>query len=190
MSEDRRLLERAKRFDPDGLGALHLRFYEPVYRYVSFKVGDHHTSEDLTSEVFVRVLEALKHGRGWHTSPNAWIFGIARNVVADYYRRGRHRTELVLDEDLSALGEDDPAHTVVCIEQRKELMVAISSLTDEQRDVILLRFVEGLSIRHVAQVLHKTNGAVKSLQYRAMCALSNALQHRSDETGVTKLYDR
>ena len=76
MSEDQSLLQRAKRCYPDALGALHDRFYEPVYRYVNFKVRDQHTREDLTSEVFLRVLEGLKRGLGWRTSPAAWIFGI------------------------------------------------------------------------------------------------------------------
>ena len=105
MNADQRLLKRAKRFNPDALATLHDRFYEPVYRYVAFKVGDRHTSEDLTCEVFLRVLEALKRGKGWHTAPNAWIFGIARNVVADHYRRGR--TEVTLDENLIAPAEHD-----------------------------------------------------------------------------------
>ncbi len=179
MNEDQGLFERAKRFDPDALGALHNRFYGPVYRYVRFKVGEPHISEDLASEVFARVLEALKRGRGWHNTPNAWIFGIARNVVADHYRRGQgnNRPEAALDELLSAPAEDDPAHTVLQAEQCEELVQAISLLTDEQRDVILLRFIEEQSIKDAAEAMNKSPGAVKSLQYRALCALSQIMRH-------------
>ncbi len=178
MNADQRLLKRAKRFNADALATLHDRFYAPVYRYVSFKVGDSNTSADLTGEVFVRVLEALKRGRGWHTTPNAWIFGVARNVVADHYRRGR--SEVALDEHLVGPLEDDPAHAVVRAEQCEELVRGITSLTDEQRDVILLRFIEGMSIKGVAEVLNKTSGAVKALQYRALSALLNSMQRSSD----------
>ncbi len=175
------LLEQAKRFDPDALRALHDRFYEPVYRYVRFKVGDPHIAEDLTSEVFVRVLEALKRGKVWHTTPDAWIFGIARNVVADHYRKKGRHVEVVLDERLAVPSEESPVQHVMAAEQHEELAQAITLLTDEQRDVILLRFMEGLSIKAVAEVLNKTPGAVKGLQYRALRALSEAMQHLSDE---------
>ena len=181
MSADQSLLQQAKRFYPDALGALHDRFYEPVYRYVSFKVGDHHAREDLTSEVFLRVLEALKRGRGWHTSPDAWIFGIARNVVADHYRRGPGRTEVALDEGLSAPPEDEPAHMFLRDEECEELVRGISSLTEEQRDVILLRFMQGLSIKDAAEALNKSSGAVKALQYRAISALAAVMRRDSEE---------
>lgn len=175
------LLERARRFDPDALRALHNRFYEPVYRYVHFKVSDPQASEDLTSEVFVRALEALKRGKVWHTTPDAWIFGIARNVVADHYRQKGRRTEVVLDERLALPEEKGPVQQVMRGEQHEALAQAITGLTDEQRDVILLRFMEGLSIKDTARVLSKTPGAVKGLQFRALRALSEAMGHLSTE---------
>ena len=181
MNIDTGLLEQASRFDPDALRALHGRFYEPVYRYVRFKVSDPHISEDITSEVFVRVLEALKRGKVWRTTPDAWIFGIARNVVADHYRQKSRRTEVMLDERLAMPEEESPAQQVAVAEQHEELAQAITLLTDEQRDVILLRFMEGLSIKDVAEILNKTPGAVKGLQHRALRVLSGAMQHPLSE---------
>lgn len=186
MRTDAQLLEQAKRFDPDALRALHHRYYEPVYRYVHFKVSDPQASEDLTSEVFLRMLEALKRGKMWHTTPDAWIFGIARNVVADHYRHQSRRPQVSLDERLTVPDEKSPIQQVLSVEQREELAHAIAGLTEEQRDVVLLRFMEGLSINDVAQVLDKTPGAVKGLQHRALRALSGAMQAFSSESGAGK----
>lgn len=181
MSTEAQLLEQARGFEPDALRALHNRLYEPVYRYVHFKVRDPQASDDLTSEVFLRVLEALKKGQMWKKTPDAWIFGIARNVVADHYRKNSWHTEVELDERLSAPGEESPIRQVMIDEEYEELSQAITMLTDEQRDVILLRFMEGLSINEVAEVLNKTPGAVKGLQHRALRALSDAMQRPTSE---------
>ena len=182
MRTEAQLLEGARRFDPDALRTLHDRLYEPVYRYVHFKVGDPQASEDLTSEVFLRMLEALKKGKGWKTTPDAWIFGIARNVVADHYRKASRGSEVVLDERLALPEEQSPTHHVIYAEQHQELAQAISSLTDEQRDVVLLRFMEGLGINDVAEAMGKTPGAVKGLQHRALRALSEVMGSSSVES--------
>jgi RNA polymerase sigma-70 factor (ECF subfamily) len=181
MGTEEKLLEQAKRFDPDALRTLHNRFYEPIYRYVFYKVSDRQVSEDLTSDVFLRVLEALKQGKMWNTTPDAWIFGIARNVVADYYRKNSRHTDVELDERLSLPEEESPTRQVMIAEQYDELSQAITLLTDEQRDVVVLRFMEGLSINDVAEVLNKTPGAVKGLQHRALRALSDAMGRISGE---------
>ena len=81
MISDEQLLVRAKELNPAALQELHQRFYEPVARYIQFKVGNPQTVEDLSGEVFVRVLEGLKRGHGWRETAQAWIMGIARNVV-------------------------------------------------------------------------------------------------------------
>jgi RNA polymerase sigma-70 factor (ECF subfamily) len=175
MRTEAQLLEQARRFDPDALRALHNRLYEPVQRYVHFKVSDPQASEDLISEVFLRVLEALKQGKMWKTTPDAWIFGIARNVVADHYRKTSRRSEVALDERLAMSDEQNPTQRVIVAEQHEELAQAITALTDEQRDVVLLRFMEGLSINDVAEAMGKTPGAVKGLQHRALRALSEAM---------------
>jgi RNA polymerase sigma-70 factor (ECF subfamily) len=184
MRTEEKLLEGARRFDPDALRTLHDRLYEPVYRYVHFKVSDPQASEDLTSEVFLRMLEALKRDRMWNTTPDAWIFGIARNVVADHYRKIGRRGEVTLDERLVIPEEQSPTQQVIDIEQHAELAHAMTLLTDEQRDVILLRFMEGLSVSDVAEATGKTPGAVKGLQHRALRALSEAMQSQSGEHGA------
>ena len=139
-------------------------------------MGDTDLCEDLTSDVFIRMLEAFKRGRGWTSTPGAWIFGIARNVVADYYRRRQRRPEVVLDERAFPAVESSLFQQVIVSEEREVLVQAISQLTDEQREVILLRFMEGLSIKDVAEVMDKPPGAVKTLQYRSIRALAKVMR--------------
>ena len=187
MSNDEQLLVKAKKMDPAALRALHQRFYEPVARYIQFKINDPHTVEDLSGEVFVRVLEGLKRGYGWRESPQGWIMGIARNVVVDYYRKRERMTEVVLNEGLAATDETDPTHQTILSENQAYLRKAIEQLTDEQREVILLRFIEGIDIKGVAQAINKTPGAVKGLQYRALQALAEIMGDVSeDRVGVQK----
>jgi RNA polymerase sigma-70 factor (ECF subfamily) len=176
MSNDEQLLARAKQLDPIALRALHQRFYEPVARYIQFKVGNQQTVEDLSGEVFVRVLEGLKRGKAWQDSPQGWIMGIARHVVTDYYRQRERMTEVKLSERLVASEESAPVQQAIRNERKRNLMQAIQQLTAEQRDVILMRFMEGINIQGVAKALNKTPGAVKGLQFRAIRALAETMQ--------------
>ena len=184
MINDEQLLAQAKQLDPAALRALHQRFYEPVARYIQFKVGDRQTVEDLSGEVFVRVLEGLKRGYGWRETPQAWIMGIARNVVVDYYRKKERQAEVALDDQLVAAEHSDPTHRAAENERQRQLMQALQQLTDEQRDVILLRFMEEIDINGVAQAINKTPGAVKGLQYRALRALAEIMGDISAEGAV------
>lgn len=181
MNNDEQLLTKAKELDPAALKALHQAFYEPVARYINFKVGNVQTVEDLSGEVFVRVLEGLRRGKAWRDSPRGWIMGIARNVVADYYRRRERVTEIKLTPDISATEENNPVHLMLLSERKEILLAAIQELTDDQRDVILMRFMEGINIEGVAKAMDKTPGAVKGLQYRALRALAEKMQAFSAE---------
>ncbi|RME73696.1 MAG: sigma-70 family RNA polymerase sigma factor [Chloroflexi bacterium] len=175
-------LIQAQQLDPTALKMLHAQFYGPVARYIRFKVSDPQTAEDLTGEVFVRMLEGLKRGQGWRDSPKGWIMGIARNVVVDHYRRRARMPETTLDDRLASSAEADPRQKVLQNERLEQLRQAIARLTDEQRDVILMRFMEGVDIKGVAQAIQKTPGAVKGLQYRALRALAEILQESTDNT--------
>jgi RNA polymerase sigma-70 factor (ECF subfamily) len=119
-------------------------------------------------------------------NPDAWIFGIARNVVADYYRRQYRQPEVELNDGIAALPEQGPVEQVLNNEQRDHLVEAVSSLRDEYRDVILLRFIEELSIKDVAEILDKTPGSVKGLQHRALRALSAIMRGLSGQDIVGK----
>lgn len=186
MMNDQQLLAQAKQLDPAALRVLHERFYEPVARYIQFKVGDMQTVEDLTGEVFVRVLQGLKRGQTWQDSPQGWIMGIARHVVADHYRQKERMSNVELSEGLAAPSETSPAHQAALNERKRLLEQAIQQLGEEQRDVILLRFMEGIDIQGVAKALNKTPGAVKALQYRALRVLAELIQDFSLEGALSE----
>jgi RNA polymerase sigma-70 factor (ECF subfamily) len=186
MTNDQQLLAQAKQLNPAAIRALHERFYGAVARYIQFKVGDPHTVEDLCGEVFVRVLQGLKRGQAWQDSPQGWIMGIARHVVADHYRQKERRSEVELYDDLPAALESNPTQQAALNERKRLLEQAIQQLGEEQRDVILLRFMEGIDIQGVARAINKTPGAVKALQYRALRALAEIMRDYSPEGALSE----
>lgn len=168
------IIVRAQRGDTAVIGALYERYHPGVFRYLYYRVGDLQTAEDLTSEVFLRMIRHLSGFRSRSVSFQAWLMQIARNIAIDHYRKMGHRNHLELVEDLVA-GDEDPGRAVEQGLTSESLRLALGKLTDEQRDVILLRFVSGLPIVEVAQALHKSEDAVKGLQRRALIALRGIL---------------
>ena len=171
------LLTRALKADPDALGQIYDRFVDKIYRYVYHRVGSAGVAEDITGQVFMRMLEAIKAGRPWQTSFSGWLYRIAHNLVVDHYRRRSRASFVDIDEaaPIHAPG-GDPIQAAEMQLNRARLHAALTSLTDEQAQVITLRFLEELSIAETAEVMGKTEGAIKALQYRAILALKKVLQ--------------
>jgi RNA polymerase sigma-70 factor (ECF subfamily) len=175
MADERWLLERAKQYDEAALGELYDSYAPRIYAYIYRRVGDAHVAEDLTGDVFVRVIQAIQSERFWHTSFHAWLYRIAHNLVADHYRRQPPAADLELDERLVA-AEDDPASAVAERLSHRRLRAAISRLTLDQQQVLVLRFGEGMTARGAAEVMDKSTGAIEALQHRALAALRRVLK--------------
>jgi RNA polymerase sigma-70 factor, ECF subfamily len=171
--EENRLIRQAQAGDPGAFAEIYRRYQPKVYRYVYFRVDNEATAEDLTSEVFVRLVERIPgfHYRGRPLL--AWLYTIARNLVIDHYRRRGRITEFPLDDSLVADGPD-PSQTANRSFDRARLVRALDDLTDAQREVILLKFFEEMDNSATARVLGKTVGAVKALQHRGLSALARA----------------
>ena len=180
MTSDRILLERAKRCDEAALGELYDQYAPRIYAYIYRRVRDAHIAEDLTGDVFVRVLQAIQSERFWQTSFPGWLYRIAHNLVVDQYRRHTAVNDLMLDEQLVTL-EDDPSLTVARRLSDQQLGAALRHLTSEQQEVLALRFGEGMTAREVAEVTEKTVGAIEALQHRALAALRRILDKEYDE---------
>ncbi len=169
-------VERAKRYEPQALAELCELYYKDVYSYIYYRVSNVQDAEDLTDDVFLKMVEAIRSCRArGERSFLAWLFRIANNSVVDYYRRRAVRNHLPLDE------KHLPAHPgpEVSVETKltqERLQRAILKLTDEQQQVIILKFVEGLSNAETAQILGKPKGAVKSLQHRGLVSLRRILE--------------
>jgi RNA polymerase sigma-70 factor (ECF subfamily) len=175
VTQEQTLLERAKRYDEAALGELYDRYAARIYAYIYRRVSDAQLAEDLTGEVFVRVIQAIRSERFWKTSFQAWLYRIAHNLVVDHYRRQPELPELMLDERLLA-AEDDPVNAVAQQLSRHQLDAAIRRLTPDQQQVVVLRFAEGLTAREVAEIMSKSVGAVEALQHRALATLRRVLK--------------
>jgi RNA polymerase sigma-70 factor (ECF subfamily) len=168
------LLTRARQLDPEALTQIHATYYAPIFRYVAFRVGDHATAEDLTSEVFTRLLSALRDKNAPQNTLRGWLYGVAARVVSDHHRRAYRAPQIELDETLIS-GEHDPVVIVESKMTQESLRQALQDLTEEQRHVLSLRFGAELPIQDVARALGKSEGAIKQLQARAVAALARKL---------------
>ena len=169
-----RVLDKDRSLDRDGLAAVYDEHHQPIYRYVYRQVGEVETARDLTAEVFHRLLRAAQRGRAPDRHLKAWLYRTAHNIVVDHYRRQRHRQHLPLDEAMVD-ADDDPVESAECHLSEAQVRAALRGLTPDQQQVIVLKFLEGLSNQEVADVIGKPVGAVKSLQHRALAALGRQL---------------
>ena len=163
-------------------GALQERFLTDVYRYVYRRLPHVQEAEDVTAEVFAAAFHSLPRFRG-NSSPYAWLLGIARRKVADSLRwRSRRRetlvTDLATDEsgandfiNAAAPHEDGPEATMQRAEARATLRRIVGELKEEQREALLLQYVEGLSVAEIAVVMQRSTAAVNSLLQRARAAI-------------------
>lgn len=174
INDDDRLLDGARRLDSRDLAAIHDRYYPDLYRYLLYRTNDEHTAEDLASEVFIRLLDILHAGRP-PTVLRAWLFGVAGNLIADHYRRQSRRPQVALSDELPALTTDVESETGSRL-AASAVRDALHHLTDEQQQVLALRFGDGRSIDDTATLMRKSVTAVKQLQFRAVAALRRHLE--------------
>lgn len=169
--DERVVVEAAKNGDQGALASLYEYYLPKVYRYVATRLASSQDAEDVTEEIFLRVITNLK-GYSWRGLPfGAWVFRIARNQVVSHVRRQKTRGATApLTEELRASDEDH----VLALETELTLQVvrqAASRLPEAQRQVIALRFGAGLSVAETAQALNKTENNVKVLQHKAIARL-------------------
>lgn len=169
------LITCAQRGDVDAIGKLYDQHQNAIFRYLWVRVGERPQAEDLTGEVFMRMLTALPNYRP--TAPfRAWLYRIARNLLIDHYRKHGQTTTVPLET-----AEPQPtssADLLTLAEQNltlHQLQNALSQMDETQREVVTLRFLAGLSLQETAAALEKTEAAIKALQHRGLAALRQAL---------------
>jgi RNA polymerase sigma-70 factor (ECF subfamily) len=170
----RDLVKLAQSGDSEAFGMLYDGYMEKIYRYIFFRVTDEQTAEDLTSQVFCKAWENLNRYKPTGAPFGAWLYTIARNAVIDHYRT---RKETVSLEEVTSLASDGPApedQTELKFEL-ESLNEALQLLTDEQQQVLLLKFIAGMSTDEIADQLGKRAGAIRALQMRGLQALSRVL---------------
>lgn len=170
------LVDLATGGDAEAFGALYDHYVTGVYRFLYARVSSVSLAEDLTSETFFRALRSISSFSWQGRNFGAWLTTIARNLVTDHYKSSRTRLEIVAEEipdhvDASA-GTESLALASL---SRQDLVDAVNSLVPEQRDCLVMRFFQGLSIAETASVLGRSDGAVKQLQLRAVRNLAKQL---------------
>ena len=171
----RRLVERAQQGDRDALEELYLIHFDRIYGYLHMSVGNRHDAEDLTTQTFLKMLESIGKFR-WRSAPfSAWLFRIAHNLAMDHFRsRKRWQPEEDVPEPP---GSEEPSAETLAMHSigRQSMMELIETLSPEQQQVLTLKFVFGFSNGEAATILGKTEGAVKSLQHRALVSLQKQI---------------
>jgi RNA polymerase sigma-70 factor (ECF subfamily) len=171
----RGLVERAQRGDREALEELYLIHFDRIYSYLHLSVGNRHDAEDLTTQTFLRMLEAIGRFR-WQSVPfSAWLFRIAHNLTIDHFRSRRRvqpEDEVPEPPGMEVSSAEDQAMAAL---GQAGMLALIARLSTEQRQVLTLKFLFGFANAEVAGILGKTEGAVKSLQHRALGSLQKSV---------------
>ncbi|MGA8987914.1 sigma-70 family RNA polymerase sigma factor [Aeromicrobium sp.] len=172
----RALVDLAKDGDGEAFGQLYDHYVSGVFRFVYYRVGSQQLAEDLTSETFVRGLRAIQRFNWQGKDFGAWLTTIARNLVADHFKSSRARLEIVSETiPEGKLTVASPEQDVLALISNEMLFEAVNGLPNEQRDCILMRFIQGMSIAQTAASLGRSEGAVKQLQLRAVRSLAKTM---------------
>src|ERR1043165_5527142 len=171
----RKLVDRAQQGDRAALEELYLIHFDRIYSYLHMSVGNRHDAEDLTTQTFLKMLESIGKFR-WQSAPfSAWLFRIAHNLAMDHFRaRRRWQPE---EEGPEAPGEEEASGELAALQTigRESMLKLIERLSPEQQQVLTLKFVFNLPNAEVAAILDKTEGAIKSLQHRALVSLQKQI---------------
>nr|WP_259465100.1 ECF subfamily RNA polymerase sigma factor, BldN family [Streptomyces sp. TLI_171] len=170
------LVERAQNGESEAFGRLYDHYADTVYRYIYYRVGSRATAEDLTSETFLRALRRIGTFTWQGRDFGAWLVTIARNLVADHFKSSRFRLEVTTGEMLDSNEcERSPEESVLESLSNAALLDAVRRLNPQQQECVTLRFLQGLSVAETARIMGKNEGAIKTLQYRAVRTLARLL---------------
>jgi len=173
--EEQSELEGLKNLDSQIIGAVFDRYFPDVYRFVYYKLNDEQVAEDISSDVFVRLLEAIEKHRGPKDNIKGWLLATASHAVADHLRRAYRRPTETLIETMPDEGEPNMIDEIDRREQVDSVQQAYAGLTPDQQNVLALRFGDGYSLEETARVMQKNVNAIKALQFRALAALQRKI---------------
>lgn len=182
---DEVVLKNAIRGDRDAFGVLYERYINRIYSYVYYRTGNVHEAEDLTERVFMRAMRHIENYTDRGLPFSAWLYRIAHNLVANWYRDNSRRREVSLDERLLISGLlEHPEANLIQLEEREFLMYIIRRLSADRQQLIILKFVDQMTNAEIGQIMGRTEGAIKSLYHRTLLSLRDDIQR------FLKLYDR
>jgi RNA polymerase sigma-70 factor, ECF subfamily len=166
----RALVERAQKGGRDALEELYLIHFDRIYSYLHMSVGNRHDAEDLTTQTFLKMLESIGKFKFQAAPFSAWLFRIAHNLAMDHFRAARRWQP---EEEVPEPGDEEPSAEAQALQSigRQSMLELIEDLSPEQQQVLTLKFVFNFPNAEVATILGKTEGAIKSLQHRALVSL-------------------
>ena len=173
-TEETDLIRRAKQGDPDAFASIYEKYYDKIYSYLYYRINDQPLAEDLASDVFVRLVKSIGSFEERGRPLLAWLYTIAGNLMRDHIRRAK-RIEFSPIDDREFASDEDPTAALDFALDSERLARALEHLTEEQANVILLKFVQGMSNAEVGRIIGKKEGSVKSLQHRALRSLKRIL---------------
>ncbi|MEO8612373.1 MAG: sigma-70 family RNA polymerase sigma factor [Chloroflexota bacterium] len=173
LPDERGLIARGKQGDKNAVSALYEGYAQAIFRYISYRVESDMVAEDLTGEVFLRMVQGLPRYEDTGAPLGAWLYRIAATQIADHHRGKRRVAEPLSDEQPS--DDTDPFGKTVKAQEQAQLRIALKSLPEDFQTLLILRFMQGLPHTEVAAILDKSEAAIRVMQHRALKALAKAL---------------
>ncbi|HEB13158.1 MAG TPA: sigma-70 family RNA polymerase sigma factor [Actinobacteria bacterium] len=174
--ELRQTIEKAKKHDLEALSRIYEEFFDKIYRYILIRVRNKEAAEDLAGQTFLRMLERISDFDWKGAGFRSWLFRIAHNLVIDLFRK---RQTISFDETVSKTGRS-AENLAIVNETLSEVLESLTLLNENQRQVVLLRLVGGLSCRETAETLALSETNVRALQHRALARVRKKLKVKTD----------
>jgi RNA polymerase sigma-70 factor (ECF subfamily) len=181
------VLARAVEGDSEAFGLLYERYMSRIYNYIYYRTGNIYDAEDLTERVFFRALRHIGNYNHRGLPFSAWLYRIAHNLVANWYRDNSRRKEIPLDDGLLvSRSSSHPEYELLQTEEEERLLLAIRGLPSDRQQLLILKFVDHLSNAEIGQIMGRTEGAVKSLYHRTLITIRDELGALPEETQIDK----
>lgn len=177
-SDEIALIDDAK-IDPSAFGELYRRYVERIYNYIYYRTGSIKDAEDLTGKVFFKAMDHLRSYKHMGLPFSAWLYRIAHNLVANYHRDQAKQREISLDHvagQVHSQSHAQPEKRAVKSQEVEELLAMIRDLAPVRQELLILKFVDGLSNKEIGQIMRKSEGAIKSLYHRTLLELRDKME--------------
>ncbi|MFN7035025.1 MAG: RNA polymerase sigma factor [Bellilinea sp.] len=180
---DAEVISRASGGDQEAFSVLYQRYVKRIYNYIYYRTGSVHDAEDLTEKVFFRAMNHIHNYRNRGLPFSAWLYRIAHNLVANWHRDNKRRKEVPLEDHAYTIrhGGEHPESALVKGQEIEHLVKVLQKLPEDRQTLIILKFVERLSNEEIAQIMGRSEGAIKSLYHRTLIALRDELDLPSKE---------
>lgn len=179
-TRDESLLVEQAKSSPEAFGWLYEKYVQKIYSYIYYRTGNHYDAEDLTAKTFHRSMKHILHYEQRGVPFSAWLYRIAHNVVANWHRDRSRRKVIALDDlAMHHQRRQSPEGFVEDNEEKRELLKVIRQLSADRQQLLILKFVEGMSNEAIGQVMGRSEGAIKSLYHRTLLALRKEMLSQS-----------